>query len=261
MTTLPLVALKAPLTGHINGAMDNATILIIKTGSATPLARQRFGDFDRWFMRVLGPLGFSGQVVSPAAGEPLPEGEALDAMAGVIVTGSAAMVSHRLDWSEQTAAWLARVAARDHLPMLGVCYGHQLIAHALGGRVGPNPNGLKMGTAVLEDVVQDDALMSAVEEGSQVQITHFESVLEVPPGARRLARTGGDPNHALHFGGRCWGVQFHPEFDAAIMRSYIEARAEQLESEGFDPDGLLAGVTETPAGTAVLQRFASICRA
>lgn len=242
------------------GAMDNATILIIKTGSATPLARERHGDFERWFMRVLAPLGFTEQVVLPAEGEALPEGEVLDAMAGVIVTGSAAMVSHRLDWSEHTAAWLARVAARDRLPILGVCYGHQLIAHALGGRVGPNPNGLKMGTVVLEDVVRDDALMSAADEGSKVQITHFESVLELPPGARRLARTAGDPNHALHFGGRCWGVQFHPEFDAAIMRSYIEARAEQLESEGLDADGLLAGVVETPVGPALLRRFARICQ-
>ncbi len=240
--------------------MSTATILIIKTGSATPLARERYGDFDRWFMRVLGPLGFDDRIVSPAAGEPLPEGDALDRFAGVIVTGSAAMVSHRLDWSEHTARWLATVAATDRLPILGVCYGHQLIAHALGGRVGPNPNGLKMGTVVLEDLVQDDALMSVVDAGSKVQITHFESVLEMPPAARRLARTTGDPNHALHFGGRCWGVQFHPEFDAAIMRTYIEARAKKLESEGLDSQKLLAEVSETPAGPALLRRFAELCQ-
>src|SRR5688572_21533998 len=72
-----------------------------------------------------------------------------EGFAGTIVTGSGAMVTDRHEWSERSAQWL-RDAAHDGMPLLGICYGHQLIAHALGGEVDYHPAGREMGTVQLE---------------------------------------------------------------------------------------------------------------
>ncbi|RFF26795.1 MULTISPECIES: glutamine amidotransferase [unclassified Wenzhouxiangella] len=241
--------------------MTRDRLLIVKTGSAAIEARRRFGDFERWFARAIGPDRFDYETVDVSDHEILPSLETAGDYAGVVVTGSPAMVSHRLDWSERTARWLAEVIADDRLPVLGVCYGHQLIAHALGGRVGPNPDGRRMGTDRFKVGQADDGLVGPLAPEAPVQVTHLEVVLDAPPGARVLGRTAVDANHALHFGGRSWGVQFHPEFDAVIMRCYVEARADLLDGEGFDSRAILDNVRETRAGINVLRRFAAICDA
>ena len=79
-------------------------------------------------------------------GEALP---AREGFAGVHRHRLGAMVTERPDWSERSAAWL-RDAAHAGMPLFGICYGHQLLAHALGGEVGYNPAGREMGTIGLE---------------------------------------------------------------------------------------------------------------
>lgn len=239
--------------------MSLPRMLIIKTGSAFAEARERFGDFESWFHRALDPDCFDIETRTVCDDPTLPEVARLDDYCGVIVTGSPAMVSHRHDWSERTADWLRKVVVGDRLPVLGVCYGHQLIAHALGGRVGPNPAGRRMGMRRFEVERPDDDLLSVLAPAAPVHVTHLEVVLEPAPGTRVLGTTEGDPHHALRFGRRSWGVQFHPEFDAAIMRCYVEARAELLEGEGFDSHAILDAVDETSAGRRLLHRFADFC--
>ena len=167
------------------------------------------------------------------------------------------MVSDREAWSEATAAWLGS-AARSETPCLGICYGHQLLAHALGGSVGPTPGGREMGTLPVRlepAALGDDPLFARLPPSAPLHVTHVESVLELPVGAVRLAATALDANHAFRLGSRTWGIQFHPEFDADVMRSYIDGRREILESEGFDPDALQATVQETAHGNEILARF------
>lgn len=241
--------------------MTRDRLLIVKTGSAIAKARERFGDFERWFATAIGEERFDYETVNVSSNETLPSLEEAGDYAGVVVTGSPAMVSHRLAWSEAAADWLAEVINDDRLPVLGVCFGHQLMAHALGGRVGPNPDGRRMGMhRFFLDNAEDDLLGPLAPE-AMVHVTHLEVVLDPPTGARVLGRTEADDYHALHFGGRSWGVQFHPEFDAAIMRCYVEARAELLDSEGFDSHAIFDTVRNTHAGKTLLRRFAAICDA
>lgn len=234
-------------------------MLIIKTGSAISEARTQFGDFDDWFRTGLGRERFEFDVRQVDDGNELPPPDAAEGYAGVVVTGSAAMVSHRHDWSERCADWLASVHGR--LPMLGVCYGHQLIAHALGGRVGPNPEGRRMGTRMLEILDRSHPLFHGLETSVPVQVTHLEVVLDPPPDTKVIGRGDGDPYHAINFGKKTWGVQFHPEFSASIMASYVRARRSLLEGEGLDSDGLLERIQPAPAGAKVLQNFAETCLA
>lgn len=235
--------------------MQRLTLLIIKTGSSVREASVRFGDFDQWFINSIGPDRFDFRTVSVHQGERLPEHRA--GLAGVIITGSPAMVSHRHDWSERSAEWIA--AAHDAgLPMLGVCYGHQLLAHALGGSVGPNPHGRRMGSLAVEIVDRDDTLLGQFAPDQYFQASHVEAVLEPPPGARVIARAEGDVHHALYFGNASWGLQFHPEFDVDIMDCYIRSRRSVLSGEGIYAERLLDALRPTPTGKAVMQRFARL---
>lgn len=235
--------------------MKKPALLIIKTGSSVPEAAERFGDFDQWFINGIGPDRFDFRTVSVHQGERLPERR--NDLAAVLITGSPAMVSHRHDWSEQAAAWIAQ-AHDEGLPMLGVCYGHQLLAHALGGVVGPNPHGRRMGSFEVEILDRDDALLGSFAPGADFQATHVEVVLELPKGARVISRAAGDPHHALYFGNLSWGLQFHPEFDVDIMDCYIRCRRSVLSGEGIYADRLLDSLRPSPLGPAVLQRFAEV---
>src|SRR5690606_2484463 len=119
---------------------------------------------------------------------------------GAVLTGSGAMVTDRLDWSEATAEWL-RGAVAAGLPLLGICYGHQLLADALGGRVADHPDGREVGTIEVERLAaaDGDALFDAAPARFRAHATHEQSVLELPPGAVALASSAHDANQAVRF--------------------------------------------------------------
>jgi GMP synthase (glutamine-hydrolysing) len=180
-------------------------------------------------------------------------------LAGIVITGSAAMVSARLDWSERAARWL-RQAVQTNTKVLGVCYGHQLLAHALGGIAGPNPAGRQIGTVCsqLVDNIEKEPLMGYLPKRFPAQASHSEVVLELPPGAQRLAISPLDDNFAIRFTENAWGVQFHPEFSAPVMSDYIRYRADDLREEGLNPEQLKANVTETEEAGSVLRKFVEL---
>jgi GMP synthase (glutamine-hydrolysing) len=215
-------------------------------------------DFEQWIAAGLGLPDTHVRVCRVFEGEALPDPRSVRA---VVVTGSAAMVTSREPWSERTAAWLCETV-EVKTPVLGICYGHQLLAHALGGRVEDNPHGRHIGTVdvTLTDAAEDDPLFNGFGPVLHLPVSHRQSVAELPAGARALATAERDPNHAFAFGERAWGVQFHPEFDADIVRGYIDERRALIESEGLDAAGLHAGVKDTLHGTLLLRRFAHLVR-
>ncbi|MBQ0813217.1 MAG: glutamine amidotransferase [Marinobacter sp.] len=230
-------------------------MVILKTGSTYPGLKEQFGDFEEWFVRGLSPR-FDITVLNTVAGE-LP-GEPTD-WDGVVVTGSPAMVSDREPWSEDAAAWLARVVDKA-VPLLGVCYGHQLLAHALGGEVGYHPGGRESGTHRVEllNSATDDPLFRGMPDSFNAQLTHKQTVLRLPQGAILLGRNEFEPHQAFRVGECAWGVQFHPEFSDAIMRAYLGVQAPDLELEGFDPQAMINSVTGAPEASGLLERFCAL---
>ncbi len=173
--------------------------------------------------------------------------------AGVILTGSAARIADQSSWMLRVQERL-QALVEERVPIFGICFGHQLLGVALGGRSGPNPLGREIGTATFSLAV-DDPLLGEAPRSFPVATTHLDSVLELPPEAVALGSTPGEPQAAIRFGARAWGVQFHPEFDAEVIGDYVSSRLETLRREGFDPELLLAARRETPESEDLLRRF------
>jgi len=235
-------------------------LLILKTGDTfAHLSAQTGGDFEHWVRAGLerGEALLPVQTIDARHGAPLP---APHTVAGAVVTGSHAMVSDREPWSEALGGWLAD-AVRQQTPVLGICYGHQLLAQALGGEVGYHPGGLEIGTVEVEPTAHAaaDALLGGLPARFAAQVVHHQSVRTLPPGAVPLARNAHEPHQAYRAGPCAWGVQFHPEFSADAMRGYIDALEPDLGATGRNPAALRAGVRSTPEAAALLGRFARLC--
>jgi GMP synthase (glutamine-hydrolysing) len=229
-------------------------LLIIRTGRAPEVISARHGDFPRWFRLGLRLPAPHVRVIDVEQGDRLPDpGEC----AGAVITGSASMVTERLPWSERTAGWI-RDAMDVDLPLLGVCYGHQLMSHALGGRVDYLPGGREMGTVSLTTATEHaggDMLGSSLPGSFHAHATHEQSVMDLPAGAVALARSERDPHHLVRYGKHAISTQFHPEFSAEVMRAYIRRKHDVLRDEGQAPDDMLAAVVATPAATMLLRHF------
>jgi GMP synthase (glutamine-hydrolysing) len=238
----------------------SARFLVIKTGKTYDGIKERYGCFDDWMAAGLGVPRDRVDVASVFEGEDLPAH--FDDYSGLVITGSPAMVTDRLPWSEALADRLAGEIAGnpDAVPVLGICYGHQLLAHALGGDVAYNPRGREIGTVTitLTDAHRGDALFSAFAASAtfDAHVTHLQSVIRLPPGSVHLAASALEPHHAFRAGERVWGVQFHPEFTEDVMRAYIDVLDERMRAEGIDADWVRNDVHAAPASNSLLRRFA-----
>lgn len=230
-------------------------LLIIKCGDTIPELVARKGDFEDWIIAGTGLDPEATLTVNVEKNEKLPSPHALSA---VIVTGSHAMVTEHRPWSDRTADWLGKAVGT--LPVLGICYGHQLLGHALGGRVADNPNGREMGMVpvTFTPAAGEDPLLGAFTPAIVAPVSHKQSLVELPDGALHLAGSARDPHQAFRFGRNAWGVQFHPEFDAEITAAYIDYCADDLIAEGQDPAELRRSCIDSPAGTRILRRFSSL---
>jgi GMP synthase (glutamine-hydrolysing) len=172
----------------------------------------------------------------------LPDGFAFD---GCIVTGSRASVYWDEPWIGELKQWVGD-AVEAGLPFLGVCYGHQLLADVLGGRV-EGMGDYEIGYRTVEH--DGSRLFEGVDEEFTVFTTHSDRVAELPPGADLIARN----DYGVHGfrKGDVFTVQFHPEYDMETARTVTEGKDDQLSAERLQ--GVLDGVTE--------ENFAAACEA
>ncbi|MEJ2471778.1 MAG: glutamine amidotransferase [Desulfuromonadales bacterium] len=231
-------------------------IHIIKAGEAFAETAAQHGDFDVMIRRGLGVADEQVGVIAAYRGEPLPPPAHCS---GIVITGAHCMVTDDLPWSLAIEAWIPKVLAHK-VPLLGICYGHQLLGRAMGGTVADHPKGKEVGTFPinLQPASQQDPLFGALPDHFPVHTSHTQSVITLPPGAVLLAANAFEPHHAMRIGSCAWGVQFHPEYDTQVARDYILAQADSLQQSGRDVAALLADVRQTPSAAALLRKFACL---
>ena len=143
------------------------------------------------------------------------------------------------------------------IPLMGICYGHQLIAKALGGRVENHPQGMELGTVDIQtnDSCGSDYLFKGLPRSFKAHVSHSQTVIELPENAVLLAGNLFERHHAFRIGISAWGVQFHPEYNKTIMNSYIENIAKHSETIKVKKQALIENVQETPFAASVIKRF------
>lgn len=155
---------------------------------------------------------------------------------GAVITGSRASVYWDEPWIAHTRDWV-RSAVDDGLPVLGVCWGHQLLADALGGTVA-DMGEYEIGYREIEHD-DDHGLLAELPSRFLAFTTHSDEVIEVPPGTHQVA--ANDVSIQGFAGDHVWGVQFHPEYDMAT------AEAVTMAKDDLDPErkeAALASITE-----------------
>jgi GMP synthase (glutamine-hydrolysing) len=230
---------------------DDDSILVLRAGDAVPQVAEVHGEFCAWITRAAGDAWLGKWVEHDLrSADPFPDCQSVSA---IIITGSISSVTERAPWMLRAEAYI-RDVIRVETPLLGICFGHQLMAQALGGEVQKNPRGREIGTVDVTRFV-DDPLFDGLPPQVRVNATHVDTVVSLPPGATVIAGTSLEAHAALAFGRVARGVQFHPEIDEGVMRGYIEVRRPCLIDEGLDAEAILRDAAETPQARELLRNF------
>ena len=224
---------------------------------------QAHGTYMDWFAGLATHLPIELVEVDGRDGQ-LPQ---LDQFDGFVVSGSPASLAAPEPWMESSIE-LVRYAAQANKPLLGVCFGHQLIGAAFGGSVVENPAGWELSTETitLSAEATDDPLFDGLPEALQVNLSHRDIVdygsLAPANGIRVLASNAKCDVQVLAAHERIRGVQFHPEFTGAITKAYIRDRRDELATDAQrrgepadHPDRRLERTVDCPDGAAVFANF------
>lgn len=190
---------------------------LLETGNPPGDLAETHGSYSAMFEALLGPE-HSYRVYDVQKGELPADPAENDAY---VITGSAAGVYDPLPWIEPLKAFLRE--AKGGTPLVGVCFGHQIMAEAFGGKVIKSDKGWGVGLQAYE-VAEREPWMDSARHVA-VPGSHQDQVVELPPGTRVLAGSAFTPYGVLTYDdARAISMQFHPEFTPAYATALIEAR-------------------------------------
>jgi GMP synthase-like glutamine amidotransferase len=227
------------------------SVAILRTGAPPADLLPRFGEYDGMFARLLGPefetMGYDVQ-----RGEYPPAVEDHDAY---LITGSPAGVYDPLPWIRPLEDFLR--AAKGKAKLVGICFGHQVMAEAFGGHVEKSERGWGVGLQHY-GIWRRPAWMADAPSAIAVPVSHQDQIVALPPNADVLAGSDFSPFGMLAYADQpAISMQFHPEFEPDFARALIEARRDILH----DPDAAIASLAapdDRPLVADWIRRFLAI---
>lgn len=221
---------------------------ILKMGDLPPAMAAAHGEYDEIFERLLHEAdpGIETARYDICGGAPLPDPKACD---GWLLTGSRHGVYDDLPWIEPTKQFL-RDAIAAHVPVVGVCFGHQLLAEALGGRAEKSDMGWMLGVKEYEQVLTPGWMEGLPAHWGCIAV-HQDQVVTLPEDATVLSRAEGGPFGAVAYGDPeapyAISVQPHPEYSEGMLRDLVDQRM-QGKAEPAVLDAAIASLGRPLAG-------------
>ena len=193
---------------------------ILQTGMAPDALKDDLGDYPVLFARLLAAKGFSFETYRVVEGVFPPSVNACD---GWLITGSRHGAYEDHPWIPPLEDFI-RAAYAARVPLVGICFGHQIVAQAMGGKVERHPNGCAVGATDYD--FGDKSL--------RLNAWHRDQVTQVPSMAKVIGRNAFCANAALLYDDRVFTVQAHPEFRPEFVNGLMETRG-----KGLVPDDLM----------------------
>lgn len=199
---------------------------ILQTGHAPEELKPASGNYDEMFRALLAGHGFSFETYPVLDGVFPDTAEAAD---GWLITGSKFGAYEDHDWIPPLEDLIRQIHARK-MPLVGICFGHQIIAQALGGKVVKYDGGWSVGHTEYR------------LHGAPVQLNawHQDQVVDKPAEARVIGQSDFCANAFLAYGDHIWTAQPHPEFQNAFVDGLLRTRG-----RGVVPDAQLQAASET----------------
>ena len=208
-------------------------ITIVQTGDVPAPLRSEFGPYAKMFERMFDSTGFdfNYQIVTVDDNSLLPDPSRLEA---IVITGSPAGVYEDHAWLPPLRDFI-RGAYAAKTPMLGICFGHQIMADALGGDVQKSPKGWGLGRHTYRVLGRPDFMADAPDTVS-VACSHQDQVLVPPADAEVILASDFTPNAGLFYkSGKALSFQPHPEFLDDYALALVNLR------RGNAPDAVVDG--------------------
>ncbi|MDA9837461.1 GMP synthase [Luminiphilus sp.] len=208
---------------------------ILKTDAVRPEWVDEFGEYPDMFQRLVlaanSDVSFSVWDVEEGV-RPTPA--EIDAVDGFIITGSKSSAYDDKEWIRDLERLVQELHARRK-KMVGICFGHQVIARALGGTVAKSDKGWGVGVNVYnvsELPVQGDDEVRGDESGFlKLVVSHQDQVTVLPPGARNVVSNDHCENAGFVMGGHIFTLQGHPEFSAEYSQAIMAFRHDMIGAE------------------------------
>lgn len=197
-------------------------LTILQTGDVPAPLRQNFGPYAKMFETMFNQTGrdFSYDVIKVSDGAPLPSPGSVEA---IVLPGSAAGVYEDHAWLTPLREFI-RQSYTARTPMLGICFGHQIMADALGGDVRKSDKGWGLGRHRYE-MRQRPSFMQTAPTSFAVACSHQDQVIVAPRDSEVILSSDFTPNAGLAYrNGAALSFQAHPEFDDDYALALAELR-------------------------------------
>jgi GMP synthase-like glutamine amidotransferase len=205
-------------------------LAILETGSPPGGLETEFGDYPAMFAKLLTDAGFAGEITTlDVRKNEFPK--AAEDYDAYLITGSSAGVYDPEPWIAPLMDFLR--GAKGKAKLVGVCFGHQVMAEAFGGKVIKSPKGWGLGLQTYG--VEDRAAWMDMAPAVSLAASHQDQVVELPPEAHVVAANSFTPYAMLDYGDlNAISMQPHPEFTPQYASALIERRLETVltEAEG-----------------------------